>query len=91
MIGGELPGKPSQVLAEHLWVTPFPEDDILGLIDLLGADHVLFGSDYPHPEGLRLPRDFVPLLDGCDAQTKRKVLRGNTAAILGIADSAPRA
>jgi predicted TIM-barrel fold metal-dependent hydrolase len=91
MIGGELPSKPSQVLAEHLWVTPFPEDDIIGLIELLGADHVLFGSDYPHPEGLRLPRDFVPLLDGCDAQTKRKVLRGNIAAILGIADSAPRA
>ncbi len=23
------------------------------------AEHVLFGSDYPHPEGLREPRDYV--------------------------------
>jgi predicted TIM-barrel fold metal-dependent hydrolase len=87
MIGGELPSKPSKALAEHLWVSPFPEDDINGLIDLLGPDHVLFGSDYPHPEGLRLPRDFVPLLDGCDERTRRKILRSNTAGLIGLADS----
>jgi predicted TIM-barrel fold metal-dependent hydrolase len=52
---------------------------------------VLFGSDYPHPEGLRLPRDFVPLLDGCDEQTKRKILRSNTAKLLGIPDAQPNA
>lgn len=84
MIGGELPKKPSEALAKHLWVSPFPEDDVRGLIDLLGADHVLFGSDYPHPEGLRLPRDFLPLLDGCSDETKRKVLRSNTAGLIGL-------
>jgi predicted TIM-barrel fold metal-dependent hydrolase len=84
MLGGELPAKPSEALAQHLYVSPFPEDDVPGLIELLGADHVLFGSDYPHPEGLRLPQDFVPLLDGCDDTTKRKVLRSNTANLLGI-------
>jgi predicted TIM-barrel fold metal-dependent hydrolase len=87
MLGGELPPKPSKVLAEHLWVSPFPEDDIVGLIELLGPDHVLFGSDYPHPEGLRLPRDFIPLLEGCDEKTRRKVLRSNTAGLIGLADS----
>ena len=87
MLGGELPAKPSEALAKHLWVSPFPEDDIVELIQLLGPDHVLFGSDYPHPEGLRLPRDFVPLLDGCSDAVKRKVLRSNTAGLLGLPDA----
>jgi predicted TIM-barrel fold metal-dependent hydrolase len=87
MIGGTLPDKPSKVLLEHLWVSPFPEDDVAELIGLVGADHVLFGSDYPHPEGLRLPRDFMPLLDGFDDQTKRKVLRSNTAKLVGLAQA----
>ena len=87
MLGGELPAKPSQALVEHLWVSPFPEDDVPELIDLLGAEHVLFGSDYPHPEGLRLPRDFVPLLDGCSEAVRRKVLRSNTAGLIGLRDA----
>lgn len=87
MIGGELPAKPSQALIEHLWVSPFPEDDVPGLIELIGADHVLFGSDYPHPEGLRLPRDFLPLLDGQSDETKRKVLRSNTARLIRLSDN----
>lgn len=87
MIGGELPEKPSEALAQHLWVSPFPEDDIHEVIQLLGAERVLFGSDYPHPEGLRLPRDFVPLLEGCSAEVKRKVLRTNTAGLIGLSDT----
>ncbi len=83
-LGGALPDKPSQALAEHLWVCPFPEDDVPDLIDALGPSHVLFGSDYPHPEGLREPIDFAHKLAGCDPLTTRKVMRGNTAALLGL-------
>ncbi|HEY8527674.1 MAG TPA: amidohydrolase family protein [Acidimicrobiales bacterium] len=90
MLGGPLPPRPSEALAEHLWVSPFPEDDVVDLIDVLGADHVLFGSDYPHPEGLREPRDFVDRLAGCDPVTTRKVLRGNTAGLLGLDDDPGR-
>ncbi len=89
MIGGPLPPRPSEALAEHLWVCPFPEDDVSELINVLGADHVLFGSDYPHPEGLREPIDFVHLLAGCDPATTRKVLRANTAELLGLPDHQP--
>jgi predicted TIM-barrel fold metal-dependent hydrolase len=89
MLGGPLPDRPSEALAEHLWVCPFPEDDVHDLIDAIGADHVLFGSDYPHPEGLREPRDYVSRLDGCDAEVTRKVLRGNSAALFGIPDPVP--
>ena len=84
MIGGTLPPRPSEALAQHLWVCPFPEDDVHDLIDALGPDHVLFGSDYPHPEGLREPGDYVERLAGCDPLTTRKVLRANTAELLGL-------
>lgn len=30
-----------------------------GLIDPVAADNVLFGSDYPHPQGLADPISFV--------------------------------
>ena len=56
MIGGTLPDRPSEALTEHLYICPFPEDDVHSLVNVLGADHVLFGSDWPHPEGLAQPR-----------------------------------
>jgi len=89
MLGGPLPPRPSQALAEHLWVCPFPEDDASELIGAIGADHVLFGSDYPHPEGLREPRDYLGRLAGCTPAITRQVLRGNTASLLGLPDPIP--
>jgi predicted TIM-barrel fold metal-dependent hydrolase len=86
-IGGKLPDKPSEALAEHLWVCPFPEDDVDELIDEIGPDHVLFGSDWPHPEGVREPEDYASQLANRDAVVTRKVLRGNTARLLGIPDA----
>ena len=89
MLGGQLPPRPSEALAEHLWVCPFPEDDVDELIGAIGAEHVLFGSDYPHPEGLREPRDYVGRLSGCGDAVTRRVLRGNTASLLGLLDHTP--
>ncbi|MBL7488251.1 amidohydrolase [Frankia sp. AgB1.9] len=91
MIGGSLPGKPSEALTDHLWVVPFPEDDVDDLLDVLGPDHVLFGSDFPHPEGLREPLDYAASLGRQDPTTTRKVLRGNTAQLLGLPDRTPAA
>jgi predicted TIM-barrel fold metal-dependent hydrolase len=63
---------------------PFPEDDVGQLSGALGADHVLFGSDWPHPEGIRQPADYLAALAGQDVLATRKVLRANTARLLGI-------
>ena len=48
-------------------------------MELVGADNVLFGSDYPHPEGMSDPITFVDDLEGLPHEDKAKVMGGNLA------------
>lgn len=73
---------PSETIRRHLWVCPFWEDDIDALIDRVGVDHVVFGSDWPHPEGVAEPREFVKYLPGLDEADLRLVLRDNAESLL---------
>ena len=50
---------PVDQFIEHVWVSPYYEDDIDLIKETMGADHMLFGSDYPHAEGLEVPTDFI--------------------------------
>jgi predicted TIM-barrel fold metal-dependent hydrolase len=50
---------PVEAFRDHVWVAPFYEDDLATLKDVLGIDRLLFGSDWPHAEGLAEPRDFA--------------------------------
>ncbi len=82
--GGYFRGRPSEVLKQHLYLTPYPEDDVVSLVELMGTEHVLFGSDYPHPEGLAEPNAFVDLLDGLDSRAVRRIMADNTLELLGV-------
>jgi predicted TIM-barrel fold metal-dependent hydrolase len=80
---GQLDAKPSEIFREHFYINPFVEEPVQALIDLIGADHVLWGSDYPHPEGVASPpahADGVAEEVGGDAA--RLVLRENTKRLL---------
>lgn len=74
--------RPSEVFDEHVFIAPFPEDDNKALVERLGPDRVLFGSDYPHPEGEAQPIDFAKTLAGLPDDTIRKVMRDNLRGIL---------
>lgn len=50
---------PVETFRSHVWVAPFYEDDLGALKEELGLDHLLFGSDWPHAEGLAEPRAFA--------------------------------
>jgi predicted TIM-barrel fold metal-dependent hydrolase len=50
---------PVDTFREHVWVAPFYEDDLGALKDEIGLDHLLFGSDWPHAEGLAEPKAFA--------------------------------
>jgi len=74
---------PSDVFRRHVWVNPFHEEDMSHLIDVLGADRVMFGSDFPHPEGLAKPAEFVHELTDMPDDTVRRVMGGNLKELIG--------
>ena len=47
----------------------------------MGADRVIFGSDWPHIEGMPQPLDYVDELSGFSEADQRKILRENTYAL----------
>jgi predicted TIM-barrel fold metal-dependent hydrolase len=68
---------PAESFAEHVWVSPFYEDDLDEMKELIGADHMLFGSDWPHAEGLADPTAFIHDIPGFTAAEARQVMRDN--------------
>lgn len=75
---------PVAVFRRNIFVHPFHEDDPRGLIDLVGADNVLFGSDFPHPEGMADPITFVDELAGLPTGDVAKIMGGNLARLMNL-------
>ena len=71
-----------EAFRRHVWVSPYYEDDLALLRDRIGADHVLFGSDFPHAEGLADPIEFVNDLEGYSASETRLVMRDNGMSLM---------
>lgn len=84
-IGGDLTDRPSNIFKEHFYVCPFFEDPVPALVEMLGADHVIFGSDWPHPEGVAEPLDFLDECEGLSTDQIRLIMRDNNEKLLGLA------
>lgn len=74
---GYFSGDPIEAFREHVWINPFWEDDVDEVVDLMGADRVIFGSDWPHIEGMPRPLDYAAELKGFDDASQRRILRDN--------------
>ena len=46
---------PMVAFKRSIIIHPFFEEDVIGIVDLVGIDNVVFGSDFPHPEGMHDP------------------------------------
>jgi predicted TIM-barrel fold metal-dependent hydrolase len=73
---------PVATFKRNIWVHPFHEDDPMDIIALIGADRVLFGSDYPHPEGLAEPTAYVERLRGLPEADIAQIMGGNLARVM---------
>jgi predicted TIM-barrel fold metal-dependent hydrolase len=81
----DFPEDPVAVVKRQIHVSPFWEEDLLALGQLLGVERVLFGSDFPHPEGLASPVSYLDALEGAPEDDVRKIMGGNLARLMDLA------
>lgn len=72
---------PTVMFREHVWINPFWEDNVYDVERLMGAEHVIFGSDWPHIEGMPTPLDYVKELSKFDEAKQLRILRDNTRSL----------
>ena len=81
----KLPGyfaqDPVQTFREHVWISPFWEEHVESVISLIGQDHVLFGSDWPHVEGLPEPVCYLEEIARLDDDVRRQLVYDNAHAL----------
>ena len=69
---------PVELFRKHVWMNPFWEDNVYEIIELMGADHVIFGSDWPHIEGMPTPLDYLEEIKDLNEDDLQLVMRDNT-------------
>ncbi|HVX17162.1 MAG TPA: amidohydrolase family protein [Acidimicrobiales bacterium] len=76
---------PVEAFKRNVYISPFHEDHLDKIIETLGIDHVLFGSDYPHPEGLAEPCSYADHLPAdMPHDDIAKIMGGNLANIMRV-------
>jgi len=75
---------PIEAFKRGVYVAPFWEDDFAQMAELCGVDRVIFGSDWPHPEGLAEPTHLIDDLQGLDEEGQRKVMGGNMVDLFKV-------
>ena len=84
-VGGVVKDRASDVFRAHICVNPFPEDDHEALFEWLAPEHLLFGSDWPHPEGIPEPRAYPEYLPANTPPIAiRRMMRDNARELLGL-------
>jgi predicted TIM-barrel fold metal-dependent hydrolase len=73
---------PVEQFREHVWVAPYYEDDMAMLKDAVGIERLLFGSDFPHTEGLPDPTMFVKDIPTFDDAEVKAIMRDNVLELM---------
>lgn len=78
---------PIDVFRRNVWVSPFWETEVPEALNIVSEDRLLFGSDYPHPEGLAEPLEYYDYVKDLDPVVIRKLMSTNAYNLVGV--SAP--
>jgi predicted TIM-barrel fold metal-dependent hydrolase len=73
---------PVQQFKDQVWVAPYYEDDMAMLKDAVGIERLLFGSDFPHTEGLPDPTMFVKDIPTFDDAEVKAIMRDNVLELM---------
>jgi predicted TIM-barrel fold metal-dependent hydrolase len=81
VLHGQNPGmfakNPVDQFHDNCWVAPFVEDSVPELAQHLPVERILFGSDWPHAEGMGHPRDFFANVEDFSIDDQRKIMVEN--------------
>jgi hypothetical protein len=72
---------PVETLRANWWINPFWEDDVHEVARIMGTDRVLFGSDWPHIEGMPDPLSYLPELKAFSDEDQRRILLDNVTEL----------
>lgn len=74
----------------RIWVDTITHSErtLRYIVDTVGADKVVLGSDYPADMGEPLPVDFIESCESLSDAEKTAILGGNAAALFGLAVNA---
>jgi predicted TIM-barrel fold metal-dependent hydrolase len=72
---------PVETFRRHVWVNPFWEDHIDDVIAAVDVDRVIFGSDWPHIEGLPEPLEYAAELMHLTGPDRRRIMADNVAGL----------
>lgn len=76
--------RPSEYLQTRVWHGFLLDPFAVAIIPLIGADRVLWGSDFPHPGDTVNPADAADLLKELPWDEQEKVLGSNAAKLFGV-------
>ncbi|MDD3798119.1 MAG: amidohydrolase family protein [Novosphingobium sp.] len=83
---GQMPQKfafdPVEHFHRNVFVTPFVEDDFAQVAEVMQTNRILFGSDFPHPEGTEEPLDFLDELTSFNMAQKEQIMSSNLKGLL---------
>ena len=80
-MNGWFPEDPVDTFRRHIWVNPFWEDHVDDVIDAVGAERVIFGSDWPHIEALPEPLQYVRDVAHLEPAIQRLILADNVGEL----------
>jgi predicted TIM-barrel fold metal-dependent hydrolase len=81
-----MPMKPSDYIRRNCWFVAEPEERTIGaMLDLVGEDRILWGSDYPHVDStLDAPVLIRRSIAGLSPERQAAVLGENARAVFGL-------
>jgi predicted TIM-barrel fold metal-dependent hydrolase len=81
---GTLTMRPSDYFKQHCFVAPFPEENVERVVEAVGIEPIVFGSDFPHGEGLPEPQAYLGQLKNFSEDQVKTVMRDNLARFLDL-------
>lgn len=84
----QLPMKPSEYVTRHIWHGWIDDPYVPNIVELIGSERILWGSDFPHVRSIGLDTlDRLAILtQGLRESEAGKVVGGNAAQLFGVPD-----